>query len=110
MALSAIGIALGLVVGAVTPRALRDVIASRLPVDVHIGFHPIGLALAAVYGVLIALGFSLWPIGRARSVPAGTLFRELTQPASGRPDRFMLIATGATLAALVALVLATSSQ
>jgi putative ABC transport system permease protein len=110
MALSAIGIALGVLVGAVTPWALRDIIASRLPVDVQIGFHPLGLALAAVYGVLIALGFSLWPIGRARSVPAGTLFRELTQPAVGRPDRFMLIATGVTLIALVALVLATSSQ
>jgi len=110
MALSAVGIALGVIVGAVTPWALRDVIASRLPVDVQIGFHPLGLALAALYGALIALGFSLWPIGRARSVPAGTLFREVTQPASGRPDRFMTIATGVTLAALIALVLATSRE
>ena len=110
MALSAVGIALGVIVGAVTPWALRDVIASRLPVDVQIGFHPLGLALAALYGALIALGFSLWPIGRARSVPAGTLFREVTQPASGRPDRFMTIATGITLAALIALVLATSRE
>ena len=110
MALSAVGIALGVAIGAATPWALRDVIASRLPVDVHIGFHPLGLALAALYGALIALGFSLWPIGRARSVPAGTLFRETAQPASGRPDRFMAIATGVTLAALVALVLATARE
>jgi putative ABC transport system permease protein len=110
MALSAVGIVLGMIIGAVTPWTLRDVIAARLPVDVHIGFHPLGLALAALYGALIALGFSLWPIGRARRVPAGTLFRELTQPAGGRPDRFMTIATGATLAALIALILATSRE
>jgi putative ABC transport system permease protein len=110
MALSAIGIALGLVVGAVTPWALRDIIAERLPVDVYVTVHPLSLALAAVYGALIALGFSLWPIGRARAVPAGTLFRELTQPARGRPDLFMMIATGVTLTALVALVLLTSRE
>ena len=110
MALSAVGIALGVLVGAVTPWALRDVIAENFPVAVSIGVHPLGLALAALYGALIALGFSLWPSGRARSVPAGTLFRELTQPAGGRPDRAMMIATGVTLAALVALVLLTSRE
>jgi putative ABC transport system permease protein len=110
MALSGVGIALGVVIGAVTPWALRDVIASHLPVDVHIGFHPLGLALAALYGALIALGFSLWPIGHARSVPAGTLFRETAQHAFDRPDRLMLVATGATIAALIALILATSRE
>jgi putative ABC transport system permease protein len=110
MALSSVGIAIGVAIGALMPWALRDVIADNFPIAVAITVHPKGLALAALYGALIALGFSLWPIGRARAVPAGTLFRELTQPASGRPDRFMMIATGVTLAALVALVLVTSSQ
>lgn len=110
MALAAVGIAIGVAIGALMPWALSDVIAENFPISVSITVHPAGLALAALYGALIALGFSLWPIGRARAVPAGTLFRELVQPASGRPDRFMMIATGATLAALIALVLATSSQ
>jgi putative ABC transport system permease protein len=110
MALSAVGIAIGVGIGAVMPWALRDVIADNFPIAVSISVHPVGLALAALYGALIALGFSLWPIGRARAVPAGTLFREVTQPASGRPDLPMMAATGATLVALVALVLLTSSQ
>jgi putative ABC transport system permease protein len=110
MALSTIGIAIGVAIGLVTPLALKDYIAERFPIDVTIGVHPAGLALASVYGALIALGFSLWPIGRARSIPAGTLFRELVQPAGGRPDRAMLLATLATLAALVALVLLTSRE
>ncbi|MDB5394272.1 MAG: putative transporter, permease protein [Rhodospirillales bacterium] len=110
MALSAVGIAIGIAIGALMPWALRDVIADNFPITVSIAVHPSGLALAALYGGLIALGFSLWPIGRARAVPAGTLFRELTQPNTGRPDPFMMIATGTTLAVLVALVLLTSSQ
>jgi putative ABC transport system permease protein len=110
MALSAVGIAIGVAIGAATPWLLRPVIADNFPIAVSIGIHPIGLALAALYGALIALGFSLWPIGRARAVPAATLFREVTQPAGSRPDHFMMIATGVTLLALVALVLVTSSQ
>ena len=110
MALSAIGIAIGVAIGAAMPWALRDVIADNFPIAVSISVHPAGLALAALYGALIALGFSLWPIGRARAVPAGTLFREATQPARGRPDVPMMAATGATLLALLALVLLTSSQ
>jgi putative ABC transport system permease protein len=110
MALSAVGIAIGVVFGALVPWSLSGVIAAHFPIEVHIGIHPAGLALAALYGALIALGFSLWPIGRARAVPAGSLFRDLVQPASGRPDASILIATGLTLVALVALLLATSGQ
>ncbi len=110
MALSAVGIAIGVAIGAATPWMLSGVIADHFPVEVTIHIHPAGLALAAVYGALIALGFSLWPIGRARAVPAGTLFRELVQPAGARPDNVMIAATGVTLAALVALLLATSRE
>ncbi|HTJ64440.1 MAG TPA: FtsX-like permease family protein [Alphaproteobacteria bacterium] len=110
MALSAIGIAIGLVVGAATPLALRGVIAAHFPVEVAIRVHPLGLGIAALYGFLIALGFSLWPIGRAQVVPAGSLFRDLTQPASGHPGPAILTSIGITLAALIALVLVTSDQ
>jgi putative ABC transport system permease protein len=110
MALALIGIAIGVVVGALIPLALRPVIADRFPIDIHVGIHPLGLLLAAAYGVLIALGFSLWPIGRAQAVPAASLFRDLIQPAGGRPGRVMIALTGLTLAALIALALATAGQ
>jgi putative ABC transport system permease protein len=110
MALSAIGVAIGLLVGGIVPWAFRGVIADHFPVPVDITVHPWGLALAAAYGFLIALGFSLWPIGRARAVPAGSLFRDVAQSQGGRPDRFMAGATAATLLILVALVLTTSTQ
>jgi putative ABC transport system permease protein len=110
MALSSVGIAIGLAIGGITPWAFRGVIAEHFPIPVDIVVHPWGLALAAIYGFLIALGFSLWPIGRARAVAAGSLFRDLIQPSGGRPDRVMLLATALTLTLLVALVLTTSNQ
>lgn len=110
MALAAVGIAIGLVIGAFVPWALRDVIAENFPVALRISVHPLGLALAAAYGFLIALAFSLWPIGRARAVPAGALFRDVVAPAGGRPDLRTVLATGSTLILLTALVLATAGQ
>jgi len=110
MALAGIGIAIGLGLGAAIPWALHDLIAERFPVSVDVSIHPDGLLLAAAYGFLIALAFSLWPIGRARTVPAGALFRDLVAPAAGRPDRDMILLTGLVLLALTALVLATAGQ
>ena len=110
MALSLVGIAIGVVIGALVPWAARDLIESNLPVDVSIGVHPLGLALAAAYGLLIALPFSLWPIGRARAIPAQALFRDRVTPTAGRPDAVTLAAAGLSLLALVALVLLTNGQ
>jgi putative ABC transport system permease protein len=110
MVLAAIGIAIGLVTGATVPWALKGVIADNFPVPITISVHPHGLAMATAYGALIALAFSLWPIGRARGVPAGALFRELVAPAGWRPNLNTILATGVTLAVLIALVLTTAGQ
>ncbi len=110
MALSAVGIAIGLAIGGLAPWAFRGVIAEHFPAPIDITIHPWGLLLAAAYGFLIALGFSLWPIGRAQAVAAGSLFRDVFQGSGGRPDRFTIVATGATLTVLIALLLTTSGQ
>ncbi len=74
MALSAVGILIGVIAGAAMPLALKGVIAAHFPVEVAIRVHPLGLGIAATYGFLIALGFSLWPIGRAQVVPRDRCF------------------------------------
>ena len=58
------------------------------------GIYPGPLALAAGYGLLTALAFSLWPLGRAARIPGAALFRdallpERTPPAA-RSDRGQL--------------------
>ena len=38
--------------------------------------HSDELALSFVYGLLTALAFGLWPLGRVHDVPVAALFRE----------------------------------
>ncbi len=64
------------------------------------------LLLAAIYGLLIALCFALWPLGRAARIPGGALFRDGLMPEAVRPS-FILIAVNTALAlALVGLTVA----
>ena len=42
--------------------------------------YPAPLALAALYGLLTALAFALWPLGRAARISGAALFRDVVQP------------------------------
>jgi putative ABC transport system permease protein len=97
--LSLAGIAIGLGLGAAVPWAVVAFAGERLPVEARAGVYPLPLALAAGFGVLTALVFTLWPLARARAVPATALFRHLIEPPR-------LVRQPATLALLAALALA----
>ncbi len=106
MSLAALGVVGGLVVGAGAPPLLGGLVEGLLPVTLHVGVYPGALASAAAFGLLTALAFSLWPLGRAREVPAAALFRDTIAPAGGRPRAVylvMLAAVGVLLAALAVL-------
>jgi putative ABC transport system permease protein len=64
------------------------------------GIYGKPLALAALFGVLTATAFSIWPLGRARDVPAASLFRDVVQPAGRWPRWPYLVATVAAVGAL----------
>ncbi|MCB9959938.1 MAG: FtsX-like permease family protein [Rhodospirillaceae bacterium] len=110
LALAAIGIALGLVIGGLAPVVLGGVIAELLPVTVELGIHPGALASAAGFGVLIALVFSIWPLARARDVPAAGLFRDLVAGDHARPPLRFAVAIVGLAAALAGLVIATAER
>jgi putative ABC transport system permease protein len=110
MALAGVGIALGLVLGTVATLALAGLFGEALPVPPRLGFYPAPLALAALYGVLTALAFALWPLGRAREIPAAALFRDVVQRSSIRPRLTLLALNAAAVTALVALVVLTAEQ
>jgi putative ABC transport system permease protein len=109
-ALSAIGIVLGLVLGALLPFALAAVVGDALPVPPRFGIYPGPLALAALYGVLCAACFALWPLARAREVPAIALFRDQVAPSHARPRLPWLVANAAIALALAGLVVATAQD
>jgi putative ABC transport system permease protein len=70
------GLALGVVLGAIIPLLLAPVIEARLPVPIAISVYSAPLAEAALYGLLTALIFTLWPLARTEQVRAAALYRD----------------------------------
>jgi putative ABC transport system permease protein len=110
MALALLGIALGLVIGFGLTWAGAAALASILPVAPRILPYPTPLLLAAAYGLLTALAFTLWPLGRAGSIPGAALFRDVVAPSVGRPGLGILAAILVSAGALSALVIGTAEN
>lgn len=102
-AVTAIGVAAGLILGAAVPLALAPLLTARLPVPAEFGLYPGPLVQAAVYGLLTAFVFALWPLARTRRVRAATLFRDADASGGGWPERRYLAMIVAALVALVGL-------
>jgi putative ABC transport system permease protein len=73
--LALLGVAIGLVVGAIAPLALGAAVRDSLPVPALFAVYPGPLAKAGAFGVLAAAAFSLGPLARARATPPAALFR-----------------------------------
>lgn len=101
--LSLVGIVIGLALGALVPIALAPVIEARLPVPASFAFYPAPLVEAALYGLLTAFLFTLWPLARTEEVRAATLFREALGSAKVLPAPRYLVASALALAILIAL-------
>lgn len=110
MALACVGIAIGLLVGGLAPMLLADLLKAYLPFEAVIGVYWQPLVLAAAFGLLTAFTFAVWPLARAREVPAGALFRDVAAPAGGRPKWRFVALTGLALFALAALAVLTAEQ
>ncbi len=102
-ALAGLGIALGLIVGALAPILVAPLLQGQLPVAARFGLYPAPLLKATALGFLTAFTFSLWPLARAREVPPAALFRDRIAHARVRPrlaDIAAIVAVVATLALL----------
>src|SRR5262249_36234237 len=67
------------------PFIIVDLFGKLLPLPVAPAIHPSELALSLVYGLLTALAFGLWPLGRIHDVPVAALFRETITAERHRP-------------------------
>lgn len=104
--LAGIGIIGGLAAGAAVPWVVVHLAGDKLPLAARIGLYPLPLAVAAAFGILTAGVFTLWPLARAKMVPATALFRSRVEPLNRWPDRPALAAlavAGLMLAALAVL-------
>jgi putative ABC transport system permease protein len=104
MGLAVIGSIIGLVAGAALPFVIVHLFGKLLPLPVEPALHIDELALSLVYGLLTALAFGLWPLGRVRDVPVAALFRETISVASHRPRWRHLVWMGAVIALLIAVI------
>jgi putative ABC transport system permease protein len=106
--LALIGGVIGCAVGMVLPFAVVGAFGKLIPLPIVPEIHPAELALALLYGLLTAVAFALWPLGRAHDVPVGALFREGVTPQSHKPRKsyVALTALAITTLAAVAILLA----
>lgn len=106
--LALVGTAIGLVGGAALPSLVVGTFGSAIPIPVSTTVQPLELATAATYGLLVALAFALWPLGRAHDIPVSALFRDTVDGDRRWPrPRYLAFVVG-TLAVLVGLSVATS--
>jgi putative ABC transport system permease protein len=100
LVLSSIGAAIGLAIGAALPFAIAASFGAFIPLPIAPALHPEELALAFGYGLLTALAFAIWPLGRAHDIPVSALFRDAVAPERRWPRRRYFIATALVVAVL----------
>jgi putative ABC transport system permease protein len=106
--LALIGSVIGMVLGALLPFLVAWTFGVIIPLPLVPALHPAELAMALIYGLLTALAFALWPLGRAHDVPVGALFRDVVAPQPRWPRKIYIALTAVaviilgTLAVLLA--------
>jgi putative ABC transport system permease protein len=99
--LTLLGIGIGLVLGAGLPLLFATLISAALPIPTEFTIYVRPLAEAALYGLLAALVFTLWPLARTEEIQAATLFRDAFAAGRALPRWPWLGTISLLLAALV---------
>ena len=110
LALATVGIVAGLALGAAAPFAAAAVVEGVLLLPLKPGLYPQPLALAALFGLMTAGAFALWPVLVARRVPAAALFREGASGEAGRGSQADRMLIALVPLALIGLAVAASDN
>jgi len=108
MLVALVATCIGAALGAALPFVIASAFGSIIPLPVAPALHPGVLVLSIVFGVLTALAFALWPLGRAHDISVSMLFRDQIAAERPWPRRRYVAATAAIVAALAALAVFTS--
>jgi len=108
--LGAIGAGAGLLAGGTLPYLLVWSFGEQLPIPLQPAIYSLVLFTAALFGLLIALLFSLKELGIARQVSPVVLFRGYSETGRKTPGRKIWIAIGLTTLMLAALAYFTSGD
>ncbi len=99
--LTAMGIALGLSIAAIAPWGVKLLLTTAVPIEAGFFLEP--LLAAAGFGLLTAITFSVWPLGKAREVKPSHLFRTLVSIPTERPKKRYLLVIAASSLGLIGL-------
>lgn len=105
LALAVFGTGIGLAAGAALPFLVAKAADAVIPLPIAPSLYPLELAIAAGYGILTALAFALWPLGRAHDIPVAALFRDAVAPEPRWPRRRYILAAALAVATLAALAI-----
>ncbi len=108
--LGSIGTVAGLLAGAALPYLAAWTIGDVLPFPLSPGIHPKVLVTAALFGLIIALLFSLKELGVARRIPPGLLFRSYTDSGRSSPGKAIWAAIALATLLLCSLAVLTSGD
>jgi len=98
LAISGVGIAIGLAAGAAIPFGAAVIYGDVLPIEINPGLGWRTLIVGTVYGLLVAVLFTAWPVGQAGRIRPAALFRDDVAAHHGWPGRAaFIIATAAAL-------------
>ncbi|MGE0230977.1 MAG: ABC transporter permease [Flavobacteriaceae bacterium] len=101
----------GAALGALAPLGAQSLAEALLPIPVKgEGIYPAELALAGLFSLLAALGFTLWPLGRIHNIPVSAIYRDRVAPMAARPPWGFVVASAVVALLLGALVLTVSQD
>lgn len=100
--LSALGVFIGIILGVGLPILFAPMIDGALPFPIRIGVYGAAILQAGIYGVLMAVIFTLWPLAKIENIRATQLFRDMgksgTKVPAGRYILGMFVLLGVLLA------------
>jgi putative ABC transport system permease protein len=96
---------IGTGLGAALPFAITSIFGSMIPLPVEPSLSPAVLVLSIAYGLLTALAFALWPLGRAHDISVSSLFRDQIAAERTWPRTRYVVATALIVAALAGLAI-----
>jgi putative ABC transport system permease protein len=110
IAITAIGIVIGLAVGLMVPTVVDWLAGEALPFRAEATFSPLAVGMAVAYGLLVALLFTIWPLGRVEQIRPSVLFRDEVSEERSWPAWPFIAATVAVGLFLLALAVLSSDS
>jgi len=110
MLVAVVGIAMGVIAGALIPLTGLYFLGDLLPVPAKVTIFVQPLAISALFGLLTAFAFAIWPLGRVRLIAPSALFRELVSLTKQYPKPIFIFLFSISCVALAAVLIMTSSE